>query len=197
MFPRMHASIYVSDLDKSVDFYSKFFEVQPAKIRAGYAKFQLENPGLVFSLVENKDRVAGNFGHMGIQVETLEELDARKEKAKKTGLLGLEEKEVACCYAKQDKFWAVDPDGVQWEVYYFHEDVEFNDPAFSESPEQKAGAVCCSTEFSIEQLPASSNVASANVKGQYTNSVDDSEVSRAVSTAEKDSACCEPGAGCC
>ncbi|MCB1171491.1 MAG: hypothetical protein KDK25_14190, partial [Leptospiraceae bacterium] len=132
-----------------------------------------------------------------IQVETLEELNNRKAKAESTGVLSFEEKEVACCYAKQDKFWAVDPDGVQWEVYFFHEDVEFNDPAFADSPDREAGAVCCSTEFSIEQLPASSDAVSEREKRQKITVVEDSADPGPVSTTEKETACCEPGAGCC
>ena len=139
-FPRMHVSLYVTDIQKTTEFYTSFFGVEPNKIKPGYAKYILEDPSLIISFVQNKDRVQENFGHLGFQVETEEELNLRLWEAKKKNLVAKEETGTNCCYAKQDKFWVNDPDGVQWEVYYFHEDVEFNDPHY-EMTEAKA---CCS-----------------------------------------------------
>lgn len=129
-FPRMHVSLYVSDLNKSIEFYSKFFKVGPSKIKLGYAKFELENPGLIISFIENSERVQSNFGHLGFQVGTLEELESLKAEAELYDLISKSETGTTCCFARQDKFWATDPDGVQWEVYYFYHDTEFNDPHF-------------------------------------------------------------------
>ncbi len=138
-FPRMHVSLYVSDLQKSLNFYSGLFGQVPSKIRAGYAKYVLERPSLIISFVENPTRVQQNFGHLGFQVETPELLEEWKLRAQNLNLISKVETNVACCFAVQDKFWANDPDGIQWEVYYFHEDAEFNDPHF-ESQESEA---CC------------------------------------------------------
>ena len=138
-FPRMHVSLYVSSIQKSIQFYSALFGREPSKIRTGYAKYTLENPSLIISFVENKERVQQNFGHLGFQVETLEELNFRLAEAKSKNIVSKEEVGTNCCYAKQDKFWANDPDGVQWEVYYFHEDAEFNDPHF----ETVEATACC------------------------------------------------------
>lgn len=138
-FPRMHVSLYVSDIAKSTKFYTTFFGQEPAKVKPMYAKYVLENPSLIISFVENKERVQQNFGHLGFQVETVEELNSRLAKAKADNLVSKEEMGTNCCYAKQDKFWANDPDGVQWEVYYFHEDAEFNDPHYS----TEEAAACC------------------------------------------------------
>ena len=129
-FPRMHVSLYVSDIEKSTRFYTDFFGQPPAKERPKYAKFVLESPSLIISFVENPERVQQNFGHLGFQVETLEDLNIQLWQAKKRGLVAREEIGTNCCYARQDKFWVNDPDGVQWEVYYFHEDAEFNDPRY-------------------------------------------------------------------
>ena len=138
-FPRMHVSLYVSDIQKSVEFYSQFFGQEPNKVKANYAKYVLDKPSLIISFVENKERVESNFGHLGFQVETLEDLNIKLWEAKKKGLVSKQEKETNCCYAKQDKFWVTDPDNFQWEVYYFHADAEFNDPYYEEHV-QKA---CC------------------------------------------------------
>jgi catechol 2,3-dioxygenase-like lactoylglutathione lyase family enzyme len=121
----MHVSLYVSDMAKTLAFYTSFFEQEPEKVKPGYAKYILRQPALIISFVENKDRVQSNFGHMGFQVETLEELNTKLAYAKEKNLVSKEEIGTNCCYATQDKFWANDPDGVQWEVYYFHQDAEF------------------------------------------------------------------------
>lgn len=153
-FPRMHVSLYVSDIQKSVEFYTQFFGQEPAKVKPRYAKYVLENPSLIISFVENKERVQSNFGHLGFQVETLEDLNIKLWEAKKNNLVAREEMGTNCCYAKQDKFWVNDPDNVQWEVYYFHADAEFNDPHYemsgtsaccspSEKNEEKTVAACC------------------------------------------------------
>ncbi len=147
-FPRMHVSLYVSDIQKTVDFYTSFFGQEPAKVKPGYAKYVLEKPSLVISFVENKDQVRQHFGHLGFQVETLEDLNIKLWEARKKNLVTKEEKETNCCYAKQDKFWVSDPDGVQWEVYYFHADAEFNDPHY----DSKEGTPCCMPEGK-EQVP--------------------------------------------
>ena len=144
-FPRMHVSLYVSDINKTVNFYSQFFGQSPTKVKPNYAKYVLESPSLIISFIENKDRVQSNFGHLGFQVETLAELDSKLTEAKKYNLVAKEEIGTNCCYAKQDKFWVNDPDNVQWEVYYFHADAEFNDPHY-----ELTNATACCTDSANE-----------------------------------------------
>lgn len=163
----MHVSLYVSNLAASVNFYNSFFNQPAAKIRTGYAKYVLEKPSLIISFVENKERVQQNFGHLGFQVETPEELEIRLQEAKDKGLVTKEEIGTKCCYAKQDKFWVNDPDGMQWEVYFFHEDAEFNDPHY----ESEEASACC--------IPVE--------KKEHKKLAD---LTPALS-------CCEPGAVCC
>ncbi len=145
VFPRMHVSLYVSDLTATVNFYTAFFGQPAAKIRPGYAKYVLDKPSLIISFVENAERVASNFGHLGFQVETVAELDERLTTARAAGLVQREEIGTACCYAKQDKFWVNDPDGTEWEVYYFHADAEFNDPRYQAEYDAAASETsqCC------------------------------------------------------
>jgi catechol 2,3-dioxygenase-like lactoylglutathione lyase family enzyme len=135
----MHVSLYVSDLVQTISFYNLFLGKAPEKIRKGYVKYVLGEPSLIISFIESPERVRQNFGHLGFQVETMAELDDRLAQAKKMGLITREEVGTNCCYAKQDKFWVTDPDKVQWEVYYFHEDAEFNDPHY----EIKTEEACC------------------------------------------------------
>lgn len=89
-----------------------------------------------------------NFGHLGFQVETLEELESRRNIAKSLGLVTREETSVNCCYATQDKFWVTDPDGIQWEVYYFHEDAAFNEPHYGE---EHATQCCIPVESALKR----------------------------------------------
>lgn len=138
-FPRMHVSLYVSDIAKSETFYTEFFGLAPAKVKPKYLKYVLDSPSLIISFVENADRVQQNFGHLGFQVETVEELNIKLWEARKKKLVSKEEIGTNCCYAKQDKFWVSDPDGVQWEVYYFHADAEFNDPHY----DLTTASACC------------------------------------------------------
>lgn len=127
-YPRMHVSLYVSNLLETINFYTAFFGKPAEKVESGYAKYVLDKPSLIISFIENQDRVQQNFGHLGFQLETKELLEAQLDRIKNVGLHFKEEMGTSCCYALQDKFWVADPDGIQWEMYYFHEDVAFNDP---------------------------------------------------------------------
>ncbi len=148
-YPKMHVSLYVSDLERTKEFYSNFFGENPVKTKDKYLKFELEKPALIISFIENADKVGAGFGHLGFQVETKEELNDRLNIARGMNLVEKEEIETACCYAIQDKFWAADPDGYQWEVYYFHEDAEFNDPRIDQEK-----SACCGLESSPKQEAA-------------------------------------------
>ena len=154
VFPRMHVSLYVSDLAATVNFYTAFFGQPAAKIRRGYAKYVLDQPSLIISFVENAARVASNFGHLGFQVETVQQLTERLAAARRAGLVQREEMGTNCCYAKQDKFWVNDPDGVEWEVYYFHADAEFNDPRYQAEYEQAGATSQCCVASAAQASPA-------------------------------------------
>ena len=136
----MHVSVYVKNIASTVNFYSTFFGQPASKVKPGYAKYELSNPGLIISFVENEDLVNSNFGHLGIQVNSKAEMEKRLEIARGQGFVSLEEIGTSCCYAVQDKFWVTDPDGLQWEIYYFHADAEFNDPKYS----SEDSSACCS-----------------------------------------------------
>lgn len=141
-FPRMHVSLYVANLEATVNFYNTFFGKPADKIKPHYAKYILDQPSLIISFVENPERVQQNFGHLGFQVETKDDVMLKMLTLKKQGLTIREEMGSNCCYALQDKFWVTDPNGVQWEVYYFNADSEFNDPHFEEGAENMATACC-------------------------------------------------------
>lgn len=146
-FPRMHVSLYVNNIQKTVSFYETFFNQKASKLKDDYAKFELTSPSLIISFVQNPARVKANFGHLGFQVDSPEELIKRLDQARVTKLDVLEEMGANCCYAQQDKFWVSDPDGHQWEVYYFHADAAFNDPQY----ESKEANACCTPPPVVEK----------------------------------------------
>lgn len=157
-FPKMHISLYVADITKTVTFYTAFFNKEADKVKDDYAKFILNTPALIISFVQNPEKVKHNFGHLGIQVDTEEKVHLLMNSMKEKGFSIKEEMGTNCCYAKQDKFWIADPDGNQWEIYYFHEDVEFNDPHYS-SEEQ---AVCCTPEAKKVKVEVQQNTCTPN-----------------------------------
>jgi catechol 2,3-dioxygenase-like lactoylglutathione lyase family enzyme len=133
---KIHVGINVTDLNQSINFYSKVFGAKPVKVKQDYAKFLMEDPGLNFTL-NLKDKVTGNqVGHFGFQVENQEEVLQHKDRLENLGFFAREEMDVTCCYATQDKFWVTDPDGNEWEFFYTKADVE----------PMETGSGCCSAE---------------------------------------------------
>ena len=119
---KFHVGLNVSNVDESVKFYERLFGHLPIKVEKGYAKFDLDNPGLVISFIESPERVSKSFGHLGIRVNSKEELKVKKAMVEQYLDIALEEESTSCCYAVQDKFWVNDPDGYEWEVYHFLKD---------------------------------------------------------------------------
>lgn len=122
---KMHLSLKVSDVNRSVTFYSAFFGVPPHKVRPGYANFDLAEPPLKFALTQNPVQPgAGSLDHLGFQVSDASDLEATKARLKAAGLATFDETDTTCCYARQDKVWVHDPDGHEWEVYVLTDDLQ-------------------------------------------------------------------------
>ena len=119
---RVQLALNVSDLDASIEFYSKLFNTKPHKLREGYANFAIAEPPLKLVLIEqtDADRGAGPQGalnHLGVEVETTGEVADAARKLADDGVNTVEEMGTTCCYAEQDKVWVFDPAGAPWEVY--------------------------------------------------------------------------------
>jgi len=118
---RVQLALNVTDIDAAVDFYSKLFGAEPAKRRPGYANFAIAEPPLKLVLIENPaERGGGAVGalnHLGVEVETPEEVQAATGRLLFQGLDPDVQESTTCCYAIQDKAWVNDPDGAPWEVY--------------------------------------------------------------------------------
>ena len=117
---RPHLSLDVRNVPASVTFYQKVFGVSPQKQTQDYAKFDLTKPALNFSLVSTSGRIS-SVDHLGIEVESIEEIASWKEHLQAQGILERVDLNTACCFARQDKLWFSDPDGNAWEVFTVHE----------------------------------------------------------------------------
>lgn len=114
---KAHLAINVRNVQESTDFYRKLFGIEPSKVRTGYAKFDVQNPPLNFTLNQNAVTIRGALSHMGIQVGSTEDVLATRQRWNEAGLLTKDEMQTNCCYATQDKTWVRDPDGNEWEVF--------------------------------------------------------------------------------
>jgi catechol 2,3-dioxygenase-like lactoylglutathione lyase family enzyme len=116
----------VSDLHTSVAFYTSLFGVGPAKVRPGYANFAVADPPLKLVLIESGSArgagLQGALNHVGVEVESTEQVAQAMGRLSGEGLTTTEEHQTTCCYAVQDKVWVSDPDQTPWEIYAVLED---------------------------------------------------------------------------
>jgi catechol 2,3-dioxygenase-like lactoylglutathione lyase family enzyme len=136
---KAHLAINVRNVEESIEFYQKMFGIEPSKVRAGYAKFDVANPPLNFTLNEVAFNASGALSHLGIQVASTDDVLAMRDLWKDRGLRPREEMQTSCCYALQDKAWVHDPDGNEWEVFTVIED------KLAEA--KSADATCCTPTF--------------------------------------------------
>jgi predicted enzyme related to lactoylglutathione lyase len=122
---RPHLALTVSSVERSTPFYEALFDVAPTKVRPGYAKFEVADPALNFTLNEgDRGETLGAFNHAGVQVASTDDVLAARLRLQKAGLATFDEMDTTCCYARQDKIWVEDPDGTPWEVFATHGDSE-------------------------------------------------------------------------
>jgi catechol 2,3-dioxygenase-like lactoylglutathione lyase family enzyme len=121
---KFHLSLNVSSLEQSIEFYRVLFGIEPAKQHPDYAKFELEDPPVVFSLAPRAPGPGGTLSHLGFRVSSLEEICRVKARLEQAGICTQDQSGTVCGYARQDKLWAKDPDGNFWEVYVIEEDVD-------------------------------------------------------------------------
>jgi predicted enzyme related to lactoylglutathione lyase len=114
---KAHLAINVRNIEKSIAFYRKMFAIEPCKVRAGYAKFDVQNPPLNFTLNEVPFKDAGALSHMGIQLSSTADVLTMRQIWAHAGLFTRDEMETDCCFAAQDKTWVRDPDGNEWEAF--------------------------------------------------------------------------------
>ncbi|MEH1821116.1 MAG: ArsI/CadI family heavy metal resistance metalloenzyme [Nostoc sp.] len=115
---KTHVALNVTDIEKSVTFYRAMFGVEPVKYKHDYAKFDISSPALNLTLnLASSIQAGGALSHLGVQVESTEEVRSAIQRFTEAGLALFTEDDTDCCYALQDKVWVTDPDGNRWEVF--------------------------------------------------------------------------------
>ena len=132
---RIHMGLRVKNLKASIAFYQKMFDVTPAKVRKGYAKFEVVEPPVNLTLNVSADGPCGNpnVSHFGVQVKDTEAVATAQKRLETAGLKTRTEEATNCCHSIQDKAWVADPDGNEWEFFVVLED----------SVPEANGAACC------------------------------------------------------
>lgn len=134
---RLHVHISVDDIEKNVRFYSALFGSQPSVEKPDYAKWDLSEPAVNFAI--SKRGVQQGLDHVGIQADSDEELAVIQSRLEQAGIGGEEQRNAACCYARSNKYWTQDPQGIAWETFHSLETI----PTFNEGDEESAASGCC------------------------------------------------------
>jgi len=151
---RLHVHVGVADLDQSIGFYSTLFGTEPTVRKGDYAKWMLEDPRVNFAISTVASKQGGKVGldHLGVQAESAGELSEIATRLKAADQALVEQSDAACCYARSDKAWAIDPTGLRWETFHttgehttYGEDglAKAERAAMVTAPPPKAAAACC------------------------------------------------------
>lgn len=162
---RFHVHLNVSDLQASVGFYTQLFASEPTVRKPDYAKWMLEDPRINFA-ISTHGRTPG-VDHLGLQVDEQAELRALGLQLDAAGGTLVPEDAVVCCYARSDKLWTQDPQGIRWETFH----------TLGEATTYHAGEAACATDGS--------------------SCSPDVEAMRAMAEPEPGSRCCASASGCC
>ena len=138
---RMHVHVSVSDLEKSIQFYSELFDAQPSVVEADYAKWKLDDPRVNFAI--SARGAEPGLDHLGIQVDSGGELQAIHDRLDAAGQAMLTQEATHCCYARSDKHWVTDPQGLAWETFH----TLGSAPTYGDSRQSPTkAATCCAPE---------------------------------------------------
>ena len=137
---RFHVHAHVDNLKASVAFYSRLFAAEPTRLESDYAKWMIEDPRINFAISTHGTKTG--LDHLGIQTESAEELEEAGSRLAQADVSLMPQKGASCCYAKSDKYWTLDPQGVAWESFHTLDSV----PVYGSDTKQKVGerkAACC------------------------------------------------------
>jgi len=145
---RLHVHVSVDDLSQSIRFYSTLFAAEPTVVKDDYAKWMLEDPRVNFAISKLGGRTAG-ISHLGIQAEDETELAEVYDRLSQAERPIVEAKGTTCCYAKSDKQWIADPQGVPWETFLtYSEATVYGEGSLAKLREATERAICCEPSFS-------------------------------------------------
>jgi len=147
---RFHVHAHVEDLATSIAFYSKLFGAEPTRVEADYAKWMLEDPRINFA-ISTRGAKPG-IDHLGFQTDDADELAELKARAEAADFALLDQGETSCCYARSEKHWITDPQGIAWEHFHTLDNI----PVFSESMKSTPAqaSACCAPSAAGRGKPA-------------------------------------------
>lgn len=150
---RFHVHAHVEDLQASIAFYSGLFAAAPTRVESDYAKWMLEDPRVNFAISTRGGKPG--VDHLGFQTDDAAELAELKGRAQAADMALLDEGETSCCYARSDKHWVVDPQGIAWEHFHTLDNI----PVFNEAAGQRHGeaSACCATPASRDKVAGTSS----------------------------------------
>ena len=151
---RFHVHVHVDDLARSIRFYSQLFGSEPSRTESDYAKWMLEDPRINFA-ISTRGSLAG-VDHLGFQTDDPAELADIKTRAESAGMALLDEGETTCCYARSEKHWVTDPQGIAWEHFHTLDSI----PVFSEGLPAESTAACC-PPATVAEAPAAATACCA------------------------------------
>jgi catechol 2,3-dioxygenase-like lactoylglutathione lyase family enzyme len=137
---RFHVHLAVDDLAANIRFYSTVFGVPPTVEKTDYAKWMLDDPRINFAL--SSRGMKPGVDHLGVQVESDEELAELRGNVARADIAALDQEGAACCYAKSDKYWVTDPQGIAWETFRTLDGI----PTFGTDVVKQDGAACCAPQ---------------------------------------------------
>ena len=150
---RVQLALRVADLEASITFYESLFGVAPAKRRPGYANFAIAEPPLKLVLIEGEAGVPTALDHLGVEVETTDEVNTATTRLSELGLFTAVQNDTTCCYAVQDKVWVHGPGQEPWEVYTVKADAP--DDTSIRPVDQPDADACCAAPAGTEQAVSS------------------------------------------
>ena len=118
---RFHVHAHVEDLAQSIAFYARLFGTAPTRVEGDYAKWMLDDPRINFAISTRGGKPG--VDHLGIQTDSEDELADMKQRAQAADLGLADEGETSCCYARSDKYWVTDPQGIAWEQFHTLQDI--------------------------------------------------------------------------
>ena len=154
---RFHVHVAVDDLDANVRFYSTVFGVSPTVLKTDYAKWMLDDPRVNFAI--SKRGLKPGVDHLGVQVESNEELTALRGQVERAEIAALDQTNATCCYARSDKYWVTDPQGIAWETFHTLDSVPVYGATIREPAAEQAA--CCMPAATIKIRPAKSGACCA------------------------------------
>jgi len=158
---RFHVHVAVDDLDANIRFYSTVFGCGPAVRKDDYAKWMLDDPRVNFAI--SRRGAAPGLDHLGIQVDTAEELTAARAQVERAAIAAQDQTGADCCYARSDKYWVTDPQGIAWETFHTLDAI----PVFGGDTRvaPTSSAACCAPAASASQAAVAVPPASRNCCG--------------------------------